>query len=117
MQRPERARPLEVLASAPRLRGERPGAPVEAFRDHLTGAEATTARSLQIALPDGERLWQCGNGRWHQFPPRGVPFSMKCSWGLMEYYDERVAHEAARRGCLAPSRTARLGRSVRSRGW
>ena len=84
-------RPRRVYAGRGRERQSR------RFRDHLTGAEATAARSLQIALPDGARLWQCGNGRWHEFPPRGVPFSTRCDWGLMEYYDARVAHETARR--------------------
>ena len=84
-------RPRRVYAGRGRERQPR------RFRDHLTGTEATAARSLQIALPDGERLWQCGNGRWHEFPPRGVPFSSRCGWGMMEYYDARAAREAARR--------------------
>ena len=66
------------------------------FRDHLTGAEATAARSLQFVLPEGKRLWQCGNGRWHELPV-GTPLVKMCEWGLMEYYDAREAHEAARR--------------------
>ena len=41
-------------------------------------------------------MWQCGNGRWHAQPDDGLPWEA-CEWGLMSYYDARVAHEAARR--------------------
>ena len=46
--------------------------------------------------PEGVRLYQCGNGRWHA-KAKGEPLAKACDWGLMPYYDARVAHEAVRR--------------------
>ena len=72
--------------------------PDHGFRDGnpgQTGAEATAQRSLYWVTPDDARLFQCGNGRWHERD--GKPLSAICDWGVMPYYDARVAHEVARR--------------------
>ena len=65
-------------------------------RTEVTGVEAAAERYLFLMLPDGNKLYQCGNGRWHRRPP-GKAVREICDWGVTPYYDAKVAHEVARR--------------------